>query len=101
LIAGGEVDAVLVPADRVAANGDVAAAIGTFPLALAAAARCIPVIGVVVASTLDAAMPDGAAISTGYLDAEDLDRIEKVVLAPPGTETRAPTHDATPAHPAT
>jgi eIF-2B alpha/beta/delta-like uncharacterized protein len=97
LIAGGEVDAVLVPADRVAANGDVAAAIGTFPLALAAARRGIPVIAVVAASTLDAAMPDGAAISTGYLDAEDLDRVEEVVLAPPGTETRVPTHDVTPA----
>jgi methylthioribose-1-phosphate isomerase len=97
LIAAGEVDAVLIPADRVAANGDVAAAIGTFPLALAAARHGIPVIAVVAASTLDAATPDGAAISTGYLDAEDLDRVEKVVLAPPGTETRVPTHDVTPA----
>src|SRR4029079_19394491 len=90
-------DAVLVPADRVAANGDVAAAIGTFPLALAAARRGIPVIAVVAASTLDAATPDGVAISTGYLDSEALDRVEEVVLAPPGTETRVPTHDVTPA----
>ena len=97
LIAAGEVDAVLIPADRVAANGDVAAAIGTFALALAAARRGIPVIAVAAASTLDPATPDGGAISTGYLDAEDLDRVEKVVLAPPGTETRVPTHDVTPA----
>ena len=36
LIAAGEIDAILVPADRVAANGDVAAAIGTYPLAVVA-----------------------------------------------------------------
>ena len=55
----------------------------------------MPVIACVAASTLDPASPDGSAISTGYLDAEELDRIEKVILAPPGTETRVPTHDVT------
>ena len=57
----------------------------------------MPVIACVAASTLDSATPDGSAIATGYLDAEELDRIEKVILAPPGTETRVPTHDVTPA----
>ena len=97
LIAAGEIDAVLIPAERVAANGDVAAAIGTFPLAVVAARSGVPVIACVAASTLDPATPDGSAISTGHLDAEELDRIEKVILAPPGTETRVPTHDVTPA----
>jgi methylthioribose-1-phosphate isomerase len=97
LIAAGEVDAILIPAERVAANGDVAAAIGTLPLAAVAARRGVPVIACVAASTIDPATPDGAAITTGYLDAEELDRIEKLLLAPPGTETRVPTHDVTPA----
>jgi eIF-2B alpha/beta/delta-like uncharacterized protein len=97
LIAAGEVDAILVPAERLAANGDVAAAIGTLPLAVVAARRGVPVIACVAASTIDPATPDGAAITTGYLDAEELDRIEKLALAPPGTETRVPTHDVTPA----
>ena len=97
LIASGEIDAVLIPAERVVANGDVAAAIGTFPLAVVAARSAVPVIACVAASTLDSATPDGSAIATGYLDAEELDRIEKVMLAPPGTETRVPTHDVTPA----
>jgi methylthioribose-1-phosphate isomerase len=97
LIAAGEVDAVLVPADRVAANGDVVAAIGTYALALAAARRGVPVVACVAASAIDAASPDGGSIGIGYLDAEELDRIEKLVLAPAGTETRVPTHDVTPA----
>ena len=95
LIAAGEVDAILIPAERVAANGDIAAAIGTLPLAVVAARRGVPVVACVAASTIDPATPDGASITTGYLDAEELDRIEKLVLAPPGTETRVPTHDIT------
>ena len=97
LIAAGEVDVILIPAERVAANGDVAAAIGTYPLAVVAARQGIPVIACVAASVLDPATADGAGITTGYLDAEELDRFEKVQLAPPGTETRIPTHDVTPA----
>jgi methylthioribose-1-phosphate isomerase len=97
LIAAGEVDAVLIPADRVALNGDVAAAIGTYPIAVVAARRGIPVIACVAASVLDPATADGGGFTTGYLDAEELDRFEKVLLAPPGTETRVPTHDVTPA----
>ena len=87
LIAAGEIDAVLIPAERVAANGDVAAAIGTLAIASVAARSRVPVIACVAASTLDSATSDGSAISIGYLDAEELDRIEKVILAPPGTET--------------
>jgi methylthioribose-1-phosphate isomerase len=97
LIAAGEVDVVLIPADRVAANGDVVAATGTYALALAAARRGIAVVACIAASALAPQTPDGGAIGIGYLDAEELDRIEKLALAPPGTETRVPTHDVTPA----
>ena len=97
LIAAGEVDAVIVPVDRLAANGDVAAAIGTFPLAVVAARRGVPVVACVAASVIDPETADGAGFGIGYLEADELDHVEKVVLAPPGTETRVPTHDVTPA----
>jgi eIF-2B alpha/beta/delta-like uncharacterized protein len=97
LIANGEIDAILVPADRVAANGDVAAAIGTYPLAVVAKRHRVPVAACVAASAVDPASEGGGAISIGAFDADEVDRFEKHVLAPPGTETRAPTHDITPA----
>lgn len=97
MIATGELDVVLIPAERVAANGDVAAAVGTLPIAAVAARHGVPVVACVAASTLDPATPDGGGIATGYLPAEELDNVHGVVLAPPGTESRVPTHDVTPA----
>ena len=60
LIAAGEVDAVIVGCDRVAANGDVANKVGTYAHALAAAAAGIPFVVVGPCSTIDAGLPDGA-----------------------------------------
>ncbi|HEX5015661.1 MAG TPA: hypothetical protein VFV72_16060 [Candidatus Limnocylindrales bacterium] len=97
LIAKADVDAILVPADRVAANGDVAAAIGTYPLAVVANRHGVPVVACVAASVIDPSSKDGSAMSIGSFDADEVDRFEKHALAPPGTETRAPTHDVTPA----
>ena len=54
-IAAGDVDAVLVGADRIAANGDVIAVTGTYPLALAASAAGIPFIVCVASIALDGA----------------------------------------------
>nr|WP_225921804.1 S-methyl-5-thioribose-1-phosphate isomerase [Pseudonocardia oceani] len=62
LIARGLVDAVVVGADRVAANGDVANKIGTYPLALAAARAGIPFLVAAPESTVDPGTPDGARI---------------------------------------
>jgi methylthioribose-1-phosphate isomerase len=63
VIARGLVDAVVVGADRVAANGDVANKIGTYPLALAAARAGIPFLVAAPESTVDSATPDGAHIA--------------------------------------
>ena len=63
IIARGLVDAIVVGADRVAANGDVANKIGTYPLALAAARAGIPFVVAAPESTLDPSTPDGAAIA--------------------------------------
>ena len=62
LMAAGEVDRVVVGADRIAANGDVANKIGTYPLAVLAARHEIPFYVAAPLSTLDPATPDGAAI---------------------------------------
>ena len=61
-IASGAVDAVIVGCDRVAANGDVANKVGTYGLALAAAAAGIPFIVAGPTSTIDLACPAGQAI---------------------------------------
>ena len=62
LIARGLVDAVVVGADRIAANGDVANKVGTFPLALAAARAGIPFVVAAPESTVDEDTPSGASI---------------------------------------
>jgi methylthioribose-1-phosphate isomerase len=97
LIARGLVDAVVVGADRVAANGDVANKIGTYPLALAAARAGVPFVVAAPESTLDPATPDGSAIPI-----EDRDDTEVVAfggrrVAPDGARAVNPAFDVTPA----
>jgi methylthioribose-1-phosphate isomerase len=62
LFARGEVDSVLVGADRIAANGDTANKIGTYPLAVVAARHEVPFYVVAPTSTVDLATPTGAEI---------------------------------------
>jgi methylthioribose-1-phosphate isomerase len=62
LIARGEVDVVLTGADRVAANGDTANKIGTYPLAVVAARHEVPFYVVAPSSTVDLAAASGADI---------------------------------------
>ena len=62
LMASGEVDAVLVGADRIAANGDTANKVGTYPLAVLAAHHGIPFYVVAPTSTIDRGTPAGDAI---------------------------------------
>jgi methylthioribose-1-phosphate isomerase len=62
ILAGGEVDCVLVGADRIAANGDTANKIGTYPLAAVAARHGVPFVVVAPTSTVDPATPSGAEI---------------------------------------
>ena len=62
LIAAGEVDAVIVGCDRVAANGDVANKVGTYAHALAAAAAEIPFVVAGPCTTIDATCPSGTEI---------------------------------------
>jgi S-methyl-5-thioribose-1-phosphate isomerase len=97
LIARGEVDAVIVGSDRVAANGDVANKIGTYPLALAAARAGIPFVVAAPESTVDPATPDGAAIEIEDRGDDEVVAIAGHPVAPPGARAVNPAFDVTPA----
>ena len=97
LIRRGEVDAAIVGADRVAANGDTANKVGTYPLALAAAAAGIPFVVAAPTSTIDAQLPDGDGIEIEERDADEVRAFAGVGTTLPGTGVRNPAFDVTPA----
>ncbi len=97
LIARGEVDAVVVGCDRVAANGDVANKVGTYPLALAAHAAGVPFLVVGPSSTIDRECPSGERIEIEERDADEVRCAAGHELTVPGTACRNPAFDVTPA----
>ena len=97
LMSQGEVDVVLVGADRVAANGDVANKIGTYPLAVLASEHGIPFYVAAPLSTVDLATPDGASIPIEERSPKEVLEIGGLSLAPPGVGARHPAFDVTPA----
>jgi methylthioribose-1-phosphate isomerase len=97
LMSRGEVDVVLVGADRVAANGDTANKVGTYPLAVLAARHGIPFFVCAPTSSIDPATPDGDAIEIEERPADEVLLFRGVAIAPPGTEVRNPSFDVTPA----
>jgi len=74
LLATGEVDCVLVGADRIAANGDTANKIGTYPLAVLAARHGVPFYVVAPTSTVDPETPSGALIPIEERDPVEVTR---------------------------
>jgi len=97
MISQGLADAVVVGADRVAANGDVANKIGTYSLALAARRAGIPFVVAVPESTIDDATPSGAQIPLEQRPAGEITHILGVPAAPPGTLAVNYAFDVTPA----
>jgi methylthioribose-1-phosphate isomerase len=97
LIARGEIDAVVVGADRVAANGDVANKVGTYAHALAAREAGIPFVVAVPVSTLDAGTATGAEIVIEERDADEVRRVGGRLVTVEGTPVRNPAFDVTPA----
>jgi methylthioribose-1-phosphate isomerase len=93
LISQGLVDAVVVGADRIAANGDVANKIGTYSLALAARRAGIPFVVAAPESTIDQDTPDGAAIPIELRAEEEVTG----TAAPAGTRAVNFAFDVTPA----
>lgn len=99
-------DAVVVGADRVAANGDTANKIGTYTIAVLAEKHGVPFYVAAPVSTIDLATPDGDAIPIEErspeevgeaLGFDDEGRFRRVRLAPPGATARHPAFDVTPA----
>jgi methylthioribose-1-phosphate isomerase len=92
----GMVDAVVVGADRVTANGDVANKIGTYSVALAAERHRVPFIVVAPESTVDEATPSGAAIHIEQRDPAEVTHFAGVAVAPKGADAFNPAFDVTP-----
>lgn len=97
LLASGEIDAVLVGADWIAANGDVANAVGTYPLAAVAARHGIPVHVVAPTASIGAGAADGAAIPLEMRVASEVLFVAGNRSAPPGAAALSPAFDVTPA----
>lgn len=96
-VARGLVDCVVVGADRVAANGDVANKVGTYPLALAAARHSVPFVVVAPESTVDPTTPNGAAIVVEERAADEVTSVAGTSIAPDGATAYNPAFDITPA----
>lgn len=93
----GEVDAVVVGADRIAANGDVANKIGTYPLAVLAQAHTIPFYVAAPISTIDPTMSQGSLIPIEERDPDEVTAFQGIQVAPLGASARHPAFDVTPA----
>ena len=91
------VDAVVVGADRIAANGDVANKVGTYGLALLAKAHSLPFLVAAPLSTVDFSLPSGAKIPIQTADNTAISHIFDRPICPTGTTFYNPTADVTPA----
>lgn len=101
LMRQGKIDAVVVGADRIAANGDTANKIGTYATAVLARAHGLPFYVAAPVSTIDLALPTGEAIPIEERSPEEVTHItageRRVRLAPEGVQVYNPAFDVTPA----
>jgi methylthioribose-1-phosphate isomerase len=97
LMRAGRVDLVVVGADRIAANGDVANKIGTYTVAVLARAHGVPFYVAAPVSTIDLSTPDGEGIPVEERDAKELTHMGSTQLAPEGAKVWNPAFDVTPA----
>lgn len=92
----GLIDAVIVGADRVAANGDVANKIGTYSVAVLAKQHQIPFYVAAPVSTLDLSIPDGSHIPIEQRESAEVTHIGGVRVVPEGVRVFNPAFDVTP-----
>jgi methylthioribose-1-phosphate isomerase len=97
IMARGEIDLVVVGADRIAANGDTANKIGTYSLAVLAQAHRLPFYVAAPFSTIDPSIPDGRAIPIEERDAREVQELAGQRIAPATSPARNPAFDVTPA----
>ena len=93
----GHVDLVVVGADRIAANGDVANKIGTYGVAVLAREHGIPFYVAAPMSTIDLGTPDGARIPIEERPEREVTHVGTTRLTPEGARVRNPAFDVTPA----
>lgn len=92
----GKVDAVILGADRVAANGDVANKIGTYGLAVLCEYHKIPFYVAVPVSTIDLDTPSGEAIEIEQRSPSEVTHLNGTAIAPVGVDAASPAFDVTP-----
>jgi methylthioribose-1-phosphate isomerase len=93
----GKIDAIVVGADRIAANGDVANKIGTYTVAVLAKEHGIPFYVAAPLSTVDFATPEGSGIPIEQRDGKEVTHIAGKQMVPSGVEVENPAFDVTPA----
>ena len=93
----GQVDLVVVGADRIAANGDVANKIGTYSVAVLAREHGIPFYVAAPLSTIDLQTPDGSRIPIEERNNREVTHVGSSRLTPEGAQIRNPAFDVTPA----
>jgi methylthioribose-1-phosphate isomerase len=92
----GQVDLVVVGADRIAANGDTANKIGTYSVAVLAKEHGLPFYVAAPWSTIDLNTPDGDAIPIEERNPREVTHVGNNQLAPDGARVRNPSFDVTP-----
>ena len=93
----GKIGAIVVGADRIAANGDVANKIGTYTVAVLAKENGIPFYVAAPISTVDLACPDGSKIPIEQRNAREVSHIAGKQMVPDGVSIENPAFDVTPA----
>lgn len=96
LIGSGQVQAVIVGADRIATNGDTANKIGTYGLASVAARHSVPFYVAAPTSTFDANCPGGSAIPIEFREEDEVGGFGRQRWSPKGTRSYNPAFDVTP-----
>jgi len=97
MMAQGKIQAVIVGADRIAANGDTANKIGTYSVAILAREHGVPMYIAAPFSTIDLETPDGAGIPIEQRAASEVTHFAGKQVAPTGVEVENPAFDVTPA----
>ena len=92
----GEIDKVIVGADRIAANGDTANKIGTYSLSILAKEHNIPFYVAAPLSTIDIKIPDGSKIPIEERNSQEVTHLNSKRIAPEGVEVVNPAFDVTP-----
>jgi len=92
----GEIDCVVVGADRIAANGDVANKIGTYSVAVLAKENGIPFYVAAPISTFDLSIPDGSHIPIEERNADEVRKIKGINITPSDVRVANPAFDVTP-----